>query len=72
MNILLPLFRIFTDYPYGVFITPLRPVNTIAEMQEEELQSLGKILKEVTGAFDALFHRPFSVHDVFSSNTRKY
>lgn len=49
----------FTDYPYGVFITPLRPINSIAEMEEQELQSLGKILKEVTGAFDALFHRPF-------------
>ena len=49
----------FTDYPYGVFITPLRPINSIAEMEEVELQSLVKILKDVTGAFDALFHRPF-------------
>lgn len=49
----------FTDYPYGVFITPLRPINSLADMQEDELKSLASILKEITGAFDHLFDRPF-------------
>lgn len=49
----------FTDYPYGVFITPLQPKNSLIDMQEDELKSLGSMLKDVTGAFDFLFNRPF-------------
>ncbi|MCX7744934.1 MAG: galactose-1-phosphate uridylyltransferase [Flavobacteriales bacterium] len=49
----------FTDYPYGVFITPLQAKNSLADMQDDELMSLGNILKDITGAFDYLFERPF-------------
>lgn len=49
----------FTDYPYGVFITPLQPKNSLIDIQEDELKSLGSMLKDITGAFDFLFDRPF-------------
>jgi UDPglucose--hexose-1-phosphate uridylyltransferase len=49
----------FTDYPYGLFITSKRHVTGLDQMTAGEKQDLAVMLKEMTGAFDALFDRPF-------------
>jgi UDPglucose--hexose-1-phosphate uridylyltransferase len=49
----------FTDYPYGLFITSKRHVTGLDQMTAVEKQDLAVMLKEMTGAFDTLFERPF-------------
>lgn len=49
----------FTEYPYGVFISPKRHVGVISDLTEEEKDSFAKILKETTGTLDSLFDYQF-------------
>ncbi|MBX9851481.1 MAG: galactose-1-phosphate uridylyltransferase [Cytophagaceae bacterium] len=49
----------FTDYPYGVFISCKKKKSTFADFNEDEKMDLACILKDITGAFDMLFDRPF-------------
>jgi UDPglucose--hexose-1-phosphate uridylyltransferase len=49
----------FTDYPYGVFIVSKSHKTAISDFTDVEKTSLAQMLKEVTGAMDTLFDRPF-------------
>lgn len=49
----------FTDYPYGVFIVSKTHRGDIRQFDRQERQDLARMLKNVTGAFDALYDRPF-------------
>lgn len=49
----------FTDYPYGVFIVPRRHVTDLAGFTSCEKDDLAAMLKDITGAFDTLFNKPF-------------
>jgi len=49
----------FTDYPYGVFITSKRHIDSFVGFMQKEEEDLADILKNITGAFDNLFDRPF-------------
>jgi UDPglucose--hexose-1-phosphate uridylyltransferase len=49
----------FTDYPYGVFIVSKQHKTAISDFTLKEKRNLASILKETTGAMDALFDEPF-------------
>ncbi|QJW45746.1 galactose-1-phosphate uridylyltransferase [bacterium BFN5] len=49
----------FTDYPHGVFIVSKRHIGNIAEFNDLEKRDLAAMLKNITGAFDTLFNKPF-------------
>ncbi|PTM59155.1 galactose-1-phosphate uridylyltransferase [Desmospora activa] len=49
----------FTDYPYGLFITSKRHLTGLDQLTAAERTALASILREMTGAFDQLFERPF-------------
>ena len=49
----------FTEYPYGMYIISKNHRQNLTEMSDEEKTNLAKILKEVTGTFDALFDTKF-------------
>ncbi|MFZ5353882.1 MAG: galactose-1-phosphate uridylyltransferase [Bacillota bacterium] len=49
----------FTDYPYGVFIASKKHIGSFADFDEKDKQQLAMILKNITGAFDTMFERPF-------------
>lgn len=49
----------FTDYPYGAFIVSRQQVGNFTELNESQKKDLAQMLRELTGAFDALFDRPF-------------
>lgn len=49
----------FTDYPHGVFIVSKRHAGNITEFNDLEKRDLAVMLKNITGAFDALFNKPF-------------
>jgi UDPglucose--hexose-1-phosphate uridylyltransferase len=49
----------FTDYPYGVFISSKRHKGHIAEFDQQEKWDLALMLKNITGAMDVLFNKPF-------------
>lgn len=49
----------FTDYPFGVFIVSKTHKSRMVDFTEEEKDNLAKILKEITGTFDALYDRVF-------------
>jgi UDPglucose--hexose-1-phosphate uridylyltransferase len=49
----------FTDYPYGVFIVSKAHKTALTDFTEEEKTSLAQMLRDVTGAMDTLFDRPF-------------
>lgn len=45
----------FADYAYGVYIVSKDHKNNISEFNSSERLNLGKILRDVTGAYDNLF-----------------
>lgn len=49
----------FTDYPYGVFIVSKALIGNFTEFNEAQKTDLAQMLKEITGAFDNLFDKPF-------------
>ncbi|CAN5171043.1 galactose-1-phosphate uridylyltransferase [soil metagenome] len=49
----------FNDYPYGVYIVHLQGKSSISDMDKQERTDLADILRQVTGAMDALFNKPF-------------
>lgn len=49
----------FTEYPYGMYIIGKRHRQSLPEFSEAERDDFARILKDVTGTFDALFDRPF-------------
>lgn len=49
----------FADYAYGVYIVAKSHKNNIAEFTASERLSLGKILRDITGAYDNLFNYRF-------------
>ncbi|NPV02919.1 MAG: galactose-1-phosphate uridylyltransferase [Brevinematales bacterium] len=50
---------VFTDYPYGVFLTAKRHIGLFTDMTGDERDSLAASLKDVTGMFDSLFDKEF-------------
>jgi UDPglucose--hexose-1-phosphate uridylyltransferase len=53
------LIPYFTDYPYGVFILAKNNVQSLIEFTPEVIADLAVCIKNVTGAFECLFNRPF-------------
>ncbi len=49
----------FNDYPYGVYIVNRQGKSSISDMNEQERTSLADILRQVIGAMDTLFNKPF-------------
>lgn len=49
----------FTDYPYGAFIVSRKMTGNFTEFDESQKRDLAAMLRDLTGAFDALFDRPF-------------
>ncbi|MBL7784913.1 MAG: galactose-1-phosphate uridylyltransferase [Chitinophagales bacterium] len=49
----------FTDYPFGVFISSRQHLGTFAEFSPQHCKDLADILRNITGAFDQLYDRPF-------------
>lgn len=49
----------FNDYPYGVYIVNPQGKSSISDMNEMERGSLADILRNVIGAMDSLFNKPF-------------
>lgn len=50
---------VFARYPYEVWIAPIEPVPTFAELTDKQRKSLAKALKTVTLKYDGLWNRPF-------------
>ncbi len=46
-------------YPYEVWVAPLRPVGTFAELSADEIRDLARALKTVLLKYDGLWQRPF-------------
>jgi UDPglucose--hexose-1-phosphate uridylyltransferase len=46
-------------YPYEVWVAPLRPINSFAELEDEQRGDLARALKTVLLKYDALWQRPF-------------
>ncbi|KLU62439.1 galactose-1-phosphate uridylyltransferase [Peptococcaceae bacterium CEB3] len=49
----------FTDYPFGLFIVSKAHKTGLDEFTSAEKESLARSLKEMIGAMDTLFERPF-------------
>ena len=49
----------FTDYPYGVFIAAKNNTASLLEFSTKEITDLATSIKNITGAFETLFNRPF-------------
>ena len=49
----------FADYPYGVYIIAKKHINNVTEFTDAQKHNFAKILKETTGALDALFDTSF-------------
>ncbi len=49
----------FADYAYGVYIVAKSHKNNIAQFNQREKMNLGKILKDITGAYDCIFDMKF-------------
>jgi len=49
----------FTDFPYGVWISPVNHVPDIRRMTADDVDSLALILGQVTRGMDALYDRDF-------------
>jgi UDPglucose--hexose-1-phosphate uridylyltransferase len=46
-------------YPYEVWVAPIEPVATLADLTAEQHQALARALKTVTLKYDGLWNRPF-------------
>ncbi|HRI29663.1 MAG TPA: galactose-1-phosphate uridylyltransferase [Chitinophagales bacterium] len=49
----------FTDYPYGVFIVAKHQLANFDQFTPAHITALAQILRQITGAFDHVFDRPF-------------
>jgi UDPglucose--hexose-1-phosphate uridylyltransferase len=49
----------FTDFPYGLFIVAKSRKTALSDFTAEEKRSLATMLRDMTGAMDALFDRLF-------------
>lgn len=49
----------FTDYPFGIFIVCKSNMGSFAAFSSAMQNSLAGMLKQITGAFDLVFDRPF-------------
>jgi UDPglucose--hexose-1-phosphate uridylyltransferase len=49
----------FTDYPYGALIVSRKMTGNFTDFDEAQKRDLAAMLRDLTGAFDALFDRPF-------------
>ncbi len=49
----------FTDYPYGAFVVPKRHLTYLSDLLPPEQADLAVMLRNLTGAFDLLYQRPF-------------
>jgi len=49
----------FTDYPFGAFIVSKQHLGNFAEFEEKHIHDLAVILKNLTGAFDCIYDKPF-------------
>jgi len=49
----------FAQTAYGAHITANRHVSNLAQMTKDELNSLGEIVRDASGMYDALFDMPF-------------
>lgn len=49
----------FTDYPYGLFITSKSHQTALSDFSRSQKRALAEMLKQMTGAMDTLFQRPF-------------
>ncbi|MDB5083820.1 MAG: galactose-phosphate uridylyltransferase, family 1 [Bacilli bacterium] len=49
----------FTDYPYGLFIVSKNHKTSLLDFTAAEKRSLAELLKDMTGAMDALFDKLF-------------
>ncbi|HPE35596.1 MAG TPA: galactokinase [Spirochaetales bacterium] len=49
----------FTDYPYGAFIQSNGHLPSLSAFDDAAADGLADMLKQVTGAFDALYDKPF-------------
>ncbi|HWR43982.1 galactose-1-phosphate uridylyltransferase [Sporomusa sp.] len=58
-NSFLAYLPFFTDYPYGVFIVSKQHKGNITQLDRAEKRDLAEMLKNITGAFDALFDKLF-------------
>ncbi|MDF2572725.1 MAG: galT [Sporomusa sp.] len=58
-NSFLAYLPFFTDYPYGIFITSKKHKGNITQFNNQEKRDLAEMLKNITGAFDALFNKLF-------------
>lgn len=63
----------FTDYPYGVFIIAKQSIISLSDFSEKQNEDLARCIKNITGAFEFLFARPFPymmcVHQASCNNT---
>jgi UDPglucose--hexose-1-phosphate uridylyltransferase len=46
-------------YPYEVWVAPIEPVATLADLSDGQRRSLARALKTVTLKYDGLWNRPF-------------
>ena len=46
-------------YPYEVWVAPIRPVATFADLDEQQQHDLARALKTILLKFDGLWNRPF-------------
>jgi UDPglucose--hexose-1-phosphate uridylyltransferase len=49
----------FTDYPYGVFVSPKKHIGIINGFDSNHKRDLADMIKNITGAFETLFEKPF-------------
>lgn len=49
----------FTAWPYGTYIVPKRHIGNLSEFDEAQKDGLADALKNISGAYDALFNRQF-------------
>lgn len=49
----------FSDYPYGVYIIAKEHIQNVTEFNQRQKKNFARILKETTGALDALFDMSF-------------
>ncbi|NLB82357.1 MAG: galactose-1-phosphate uridylyltransferase [Clostridiaceae bacterium] len=49
----------FSEYPYGTYIVSKNHKQNISELSEDEKNSLSQMLRDITGAYDMIFDKPF-------------
>lgn len=49
----------FSPITYGITVMPKRHVANLGQMTPEELAALGEAIRDCSGMYDTLFHKPF-------------